>query len=116
MRLIITVEENLDKNDDFFGLYKKKEYVGKETSMDTRTEEWEGVEVTTYTQYAVTYNDDLPTWIDNIDQCVKALEKHYGYGFDMKKYIKHLKNKEEKENVLKKKNKIAEFFSEDPDH
>lgn len=112
MRLNIIIED--DAEDTEFYRQDPNAYESKTTSMTVRTEDFSGEELTTYTQYIVDYNDDLPTWLDNIDQCVKALEKHYGYSFDMKKYAKRIKNKET-ENT-EKKTRLFEFFTEDPDH
>lgn len=63
-----------------------------------------GEEAVVYTKLEVDYGDGMPTWINNLDRTINALEKHYGYTFDMKKYIKHCKRK------------VGDLFTEDPDH
>lgn len=112
MNLTIIIQDSIKENTEIS--CNQTDYEGKTTSTTICTEDFDGEELITYTKYTVSYNDDLPTWLDNIDQCVKALEKYYGYKFDMKKYAKRIKNKET--DVTQSKTRLSEFFSEDPDH
>lgn len=41
-----------------------------------------------YTELQLDYGDDMPTWTGNIREIIKALERHYGYKFDLSKIIK----------------------------
>lgn len=95
MRIKLTIDDTEHAGKSFFS-----ENEGRITLTQTFGEDEKGeIGWPVYTEFVINYGDDMPTWTDNVRQVVKALEKHYGYSFDLNKLVKK-----------------GKLNTEDPDH
>lgn len=94
MRIRLTIDER----DEVQGLFDDDD---ERTSLMQRFGPDEKGEMTwvTYTEFMINYGEEMTTWMDNLRQIIKALEKHYGYKFDLSKLTKN-----------------GVLYTEDPDH
>ena len=94
MRIKLTVDEREDKIDLFSEDDEKISLMQRFGADENGNMNW-----AIYTELVINYGDDMPTWIDNLREIIKAVEKHYGYPFDLIKLVKK-----------------GKLLTEDPDH
>jgi len=95
MRIRLFIDETPDNTDRIFGYPEQKVSLTQRFAED----EFGDLNMAVYTEFELYYGDDMPTWMDNLRQVIKAFEKHYGYKFDLSKLVKK-----------------GKLLTEDPDH